>query len=343
MAAPRRQTAHPAVVRVQANDSHGSSLGSGTLVDVRDDYALVVTNWHVVRDAPQHVTVTFPNGFQTAARVIRMDRHWDLAALVVWNPGNVEPVGIATTAPQPGDALTIAGYGAGNYRSAEGKCTQYLAPGANFPYEMVEVSVQARQGDSGGPIFNHQGELAGVLFGAGRGTTSGSYAGRVQQFLLTAWPDLGTPDKVMIADTASAKPSQTRPKCVASIACRPKPQEQTTNQQHNIKLSLDPKTTSKRRAKLQPRQDRTVAPKLSPARSYAAPAQRPTPGATYPEVIYPSSPSTPPVQLDHHLQDEIMWEDLVGHTPFQQAKTLFALIGVVVTMLSLVNFSGNDK
>ena len=36
MAAPRRQTAHPAVVRVQANDSHGSSLGSGTLVDVRD-------------------------------------------------------------------------------------------------------------------------------------------------------------------------------------------------------------------------------------------------------------------------------------------------------------------
>ena len=64
-----------------------------------------------------------------------------------------------------------------------GKCTQYVAPGLNFPYEMLELSVEARQGDSGGPILNEQGELAGVLFGAGRGTTSGSYSGRVQQFL----------------------------------------------------------------------------------------------------------------------------------------------------------------
>jgi hypothetical protein len=48
---------------------------------------------------------------------------------------------------------------------------------------MVEVGAEARQGDSGGPIFNEQGELAGVLFGSGSGTTSGSYAGRVLNFL----------------------------------------------------------------------------------------------------------------------------------------------------------------
>jgi hypothetical protein len=48
---------------------------------------------------------------------------------------------------------------------------------------MVELSTAARQGDSGGPILNARGELAGVLFGAGWGRTTGSYCGRVRSFL----------------------------------------------------------------------------------------------------------------------------------------------------------------
>ena len=45
------QTPHPAVVRVIATDRNSMSLGSGTLVDANDDYGLVISNWHVVRDA----------------------------------------------------------------------------------------------------------------------------------------------------------------------------------------------------------------------------------------------------------------------------------------------------
>jgi hypothetical protein len=56
---------------------------------------------------------------------------------------------------------------------------------------MVELDVEARQGDSGGPIFNQQGELAGVLFGAGEGTTIGSFAPRVESFLASLAPDIG--------------------------------------------------------------------------------------------------------------------------------------------------------
>jgi hypothetical protein len=55
---------------------------------------------------------------------------------------------------------------------------------------MIEVSVEARQGDSGGPILNQQGEIAGVLFGAGRGATSGSHAPRVNSFLESVYPIL---------------------------------------------------------------------------------------------------------------------------------------------------------
>src|SRR5690242_15488328 len=43
--------AHPAVVRIIVAEKDGQSLGSGTLIDVKEPYALVVTNWHVIRDA----------------------------------------------------------------------------------------------------------------------------------------------------------------------------------------------------------------------------------------------------------------------------------------------------
>ncbi len=184
------QKPHPAVVRVIAPEEGGTSFGSGTLVDVRGDYGLVLTNWHVVADATHTIEVLFPDGFRTAARVITTDRTWDLAALAVWRP-TVEPVRMASQPPKPGDLLTIAGYGSGKYRAVTGKCTQYVAPALNRPYEMVELSVAARQGDSGGPIFNSQGELAGVLWGAGWGTTAGSYCGRVSSFVASIMPPPG--------------------------------------------------------------------------------------------------------------------------------------------------------
>ncbi len=176
------QLPQPGVVRIMADDGNATSYGSGTLVARNEKLSLVITNWHVVRDAKGEITVAFPDGFRSSANVVKKDRNWDLAALVIWSP-KVEPVPIAKRAAKPGDRLAIAGYGSGKYRMTWGQCTQYVAPGLNFPYEMLELSVEARQGDSGGPIFNQHGELAGVLFGAGRGTTSGSYSGRVQQFL----------------------------------------------------------------------------------------------------------------------------------------------------------------
>ena len=176
------QQTHPAVVRVIAPEHRGASLGSGALVEVTETHGLVVTNWHVVRDAAGPVAVVFPDGFRSAATVMKTDRDWDLAALAVWRP-NARPITLATEAPQPGEVLTIAGYGRGRYRTAAGRCTQYVSPGNNLPFEMVELSTTARNGDSGGPILNGRGELSGVLFGAASGRTTGSYCGRVRWFL----------------------------------------------------------------------------------------------------------------------------------------------------------------
>jgi hypothetical protein len=173
---------HPAVARIVAPEREAISYGSGTLIAVQDDYGLVLTNWHVVRDGNGVVDVVFPGGFRSAGRVLKVDRDWDLALLAIWRPP-VEPVRLAARAPRPGEPLSIAGYGSGSYRAAGGRCTQYLSPGRGLPFDMVELSTAARQGDSGGPILNERGELAGVLFGATWRTTAGTHAGRVARFL----------------------------------------------------------------------------------------------------------------------------------------------------------------
>ena len=184
--------------RIVAPEGVATSYGSGTLIDVRGDYGLVLTNWHVVADAKGTIEVVFPDGFRSAAKVVSTDKTWDLAALAIWKP-NVAPVPLASQPPQPGEPLSIAGYGSGTYRMASGYCTQYVAPGMNHPYEMVEISAAARQGDSGGPIFNSRGELAGVLFGSSFGTTSGSYCGRVSSFLTAVIPQANLEDPSYLA------------------------------------------------------------------------------------------------------------------------------------------------
>lgn len=201
---------HPAVARIIVPERDGTAFGSGTLVDVRDRYGLVVTNHHVVGQAAGSIEVVFPNGFRSQARSLRMDSEWDLAALVIWRPEGITPVTMAARAPQPGDVLTICGYGQGQYRSITGRCTDYYAPSIGMPRELVELDVEARQGDSGGPIFNSQNELAGVLFGAGQGTTLGSFGGRVKGFLATVAPDIGTAtDGVVVASAESPTERET--------------------------------------------------------------------------------------------------------------------------------------
>ncbi len=201
------QTPHPAVVRVVVQERTGLSLGSGALVGVQGAYGLVVTNWHVVRDAAGPITVIFPDGFRSGATILKMDPEWDLAALAIWRP-QVDPIPLAPEMPQLGEPLTIVGYGSGQYRAATGRCLQYLSPARHEPPEMIELSVAARQGDSGGPILNSQGQLAGVLFGASWGRTAGSSCRRVRSFLasLSPWFPLEGADTALAASAAPSAP-----------------------------------------------------------------------------------------------------------------------------------------
>lgn len=290
-----------AVVRVTVEEADGMAHGSGTLVDVRDRHGLVVTNWHVVRDATGGISVSFPNGFRSAARVLHVDPDWDLAALLIWRP-NVTPIPLARQAPQPGELLTIAGYGSGNFRAVSGRCTQYVAPSDRHPFEMVEVSARARQGDSGGPILNAQGELAGVLFGSGGGTTSGSYAGRVHRFISAVWPPASTSGEPTYLASAPRTPTahptggRTSPSSPA-VTSRP-PAEPIRLTPLPERGRGDPVTAS------QPTESLAVD---DPAARTAADTSAAPPTAT---------------------TTTFTWQELAGDSLLQQAKTFLALLGL---------------
>lgn len=173
----------PAVARVTAADGPSRVSGSGVLVSASGSTGVVLTNWHVVRSHRDGLTVSWPDGSSSPARVAASDETWDLAALSVRRPA-AAPVALAAEPPRVGDRLTIAGYGpAGRYLEQSGAVTDFMSPTAKHPRQFVEMRAAARQGDSGGPMFNEAGELAGILFGQKDGLTCGSCSTRVAAFL----------------------------------------------------------------------------------------------------------------------------------------------------------------
>jgi serine protease Do len=363
----------PAVARVVVPEKDGISYGSGTLIDARGQFGLVISNWHVVRDAAGPITVEFPDGFKSPAEVVKTDKDWDLAALSIYRP-RITPVSITAIAPQPGESLTIAGYGSGDWRMTSGRCTQYLAPGVEFPHEMVELAAEARQGDSGGPILNDRGELAGVLFGSGPGYTSGSYGGRVLKFLATVVPG-GAPgndglpanNQAVAADRPQARSASEGPGNV--------PLSTSLHENDPFRSPHDPLTPA-----LKP----TIDPLLSPPPPTEV-ASRFGPAATTPSfsdvdprvAVSPSRldlsstslptapaplPTSIPAAFDSPLASRLpaatssgnsdsapdtqllaqLWQRYSGPTLFDQAKAVLSLVGALSLVIVFLRF-GSQK
>lgn len=361
----------PAVARIVVPEKDGISYGSGTLVDARGQFGLVISNWHVVRDAAGQITVEFPDGHKSPAEVIKTDKDWDLAALSIYRP-RASPVPVSPAAPQPGDSLTIAGYGSGDWRITSGRCTQYLAPGVNFPHEMVELAAEARQGDSGGPILNDRGELAGVLFGSGPGYTSGSYGGRVLKFLATVVPggapgNDGLPPNSLPSDRALAAaepgypppalPTASLPQATAlhdSNPPHPQPNELTPALQPTsdplltppprgeVARRFGPNPTSVSTSDVDPRVA-VVPSRLDlnspPLNSEAAPYANST------TALFDAGDSPERDDLRDAPHKELLaviWQRVGGPTLFDQTKAVLAIIGILSLVVVFLRF-GSQK
>jgi hypothetical protein len=144
----------------------GDGLGSGTIVGVKGDTAIVFTAKHVVGRS-REVMVHHQSGVTYAGRVLAMASEGDLAAIEISKPPGARELPIASTTP---DEAWIIGYPFGatrpQYRHGR-RIGQGWPLGESRPDD--KFSFVAQPGDSGGPIVNANGELVGILWGSSHG------------------------------------------------------------------------------------------------------------------------------------------------------------------------------
>jgi len=176
--------AHGSVVRVVNTGASGNRYyGSGTLVDKDGDRGIVLTCAHLFRREVGAVVVVFGDARRFAASLISVDQAWDLAALEILPP-KAEPVAVADGYPRPGELLESCGYGReGRYWCNRGRALGYARTATTQTHETLQLTGSARDGDSGGPVFNQRGELVAVVWGTDGRTVGGTYCGRIRRFL----------------------------------------------------------------------------------------------------------------------------------------------------------------
>jgi len=185
-------TTHPpahadAIVRV-ANKLPGKIYyGSGALVYRGDRLGLVLTCRHTFDRGQGDIEVQFRDGRRYGAKLAALDQTWDLGGLIIARP-HVEPLPIADGHAQPGDEVTLCGYGEnGRLVCRSGPVITYGRPKGADKNATMFARAFVRQGDSGGPTLDQAGRLVGVTWGGDdrTHTASATYAGQVREFLET--------------------------------------------------------------------------------------------------------------------------------------------------------------
>ncbi len=169
-------------VRVKVDDEGGHSYGTGTIIDVRADEALVLTCGHLFRDSQGKGAISInlfgADGPKTVSgRLISYDLSRDLG-LVSIRPG--VPVRASRIAPK-GHPIArgnrVISLGCDNGEKPTVRQTHVTAIDRYDGPPNIEAAGMPVEGRSGGGLFDSQGHLIGVCFAADSRDNEGLYAG----------------------------------------------------------------------------------------------------------------------------------------------------------------------
>lgn len=135
--------------------------GSGFIIN---STGIVVTNNHVVKDA-KTVSVTLSNGTSYPAKILGTDPRTDLAVLKIDAGRPLPYVDIGSSANvEPGEWVVALGnpFGLGGTVTA-GIVSALGRDIGDGPYDkFIQIDAPINEGNSGGPLFDQQGEVIGV-------------------------------------------------------------------------------------------------------------------------------------------------------------------------------------
>lgn len=182
---PKLQQAYNATVSVLAakgTPSYGSSIGSGTIIRYRKGKRLLVlTAFHVAKlTDPNNIQIRFKksNSWKRTMRLVRYKEEVDLALLESIEPeeNNGPQATLATYDPPLGGEIWVIGSPRGMERNiTRGILSNIIdyKKGKN-KYTLYRTDTDIFYGNSGGGVYNHKGELVGVVM-AVQVTTSGPF------------------------------------------------------------------------------------------------------------------------------------------------------------------------
>ncbi len=138
-----------------------NSLGSGFIIDTA---GIVVTNNHVIADADE-INVIMNDGTKIKAEIVGIDKKTDLAVLKFKPPKPLTAVKFGDS-----DKLRLGDWvvAIGNPFSLGGTVTAGIVSAKNRdissgPYDSyIQTDAAINRGNSGGPLFNLEGEVIGV-------------------------------------------------------------------------------------------------------------------------------------------------------------------------------------
>ena len=186
------------------------SSGSGIIL-TSDGY--VVTNYHVVEDAKQiFIDITNEDNVKSyKAKVIQKDDINDLAILKIEDDGfspnlkieysfsNLGTVDVGAQVYTIGYPLALNGLGT-SAKFVDGRISSKM--GYRNAINSYQTSIPVQPGNSGGPLFDKNGELVGIMVATVQNTDNVSYA--IKLSYLNNLIDI-LPDKILIPNNQTLK------------------------------------------------------------------------------------------------------------------------------------------
>ena len=187
------------VVLIDTELRYAGARGAGTGV-VLTSSGQIMTNYHVVEGTTSITVTVASTGATYPATVVGHDQTHDVALLQLEGASGLDTVAVDRDPVAVGDQVTAVGNagGTGSLTAAEGNVTALdatvttaaeSAVAAETLTSMIETDADVVAGDSGGPLFDAQGEMSGI-------NTAGSNGPRIDSFAVPIKEALSVVDQI---------------------------------------------------------------------------------------------------------------------------------------------------